>query len=326
MKSLVAAALVLAFPTIARAQSAPALPGPSYLASAFSDWKTGPDGVARMNLVGDSVSPTGLSAFRLRYPAGVGSDSTKAAVHFHMGTQHLTVIRRTLVVGFGENVDFASVKEYAAEGFVVIPSGRPHYHWTRGETEIQVETIGPSATHSWPKIQRPVGAAPLQPPPQDSTHVRKNGVPEWTFSPSGSARVNLAGGQSVGRPATTTELIAYRTHRPTPRVHPDSIRMIYHYHFGTEHITVLRGYVYFAIGEKADRSKAKAYGPGSFIENPSGAKHFEWFPVESVTQVIAVVSLGSIPLDPATGQPQLVPPGQPLLVPPAGQGTPGQPR
>lgn len=25
-----------------------------------------------MNLVGDSTSPTGLSAFRLRYPAGVG--------------------------------------------------------------------------------------------------------------------------------------------------------------------------------------------------------------------------------------------------------------
>ena len=46
----------------------------------------------------------------------------------------------------------------------------------------------------------------------------------------------------------------------------------------------------------------------SFIENPSGAKHYEFFPYESVTQVSAVGSLGAIPLDPATGQPQLVPP------------------
>jgi quercetin dioxygenase-like cupin family protein len=220
-----------------------------------------------------------------------------------MGTQHILVLKGTLLVGFGEQVDFASVKEYGAEGFVVIPSGRPHYHWTRGETEIQVQAVGPSVTHPWPRIQRPLGAAPPPPPPVDSTHVRKNGLPEWTLNPNGSARMNLAGGLAEGRPPTTTELFVYRTHRPTPRVHPDSIRMIYHYHFGTEHITVIKGTIYFAIGEKADRSKAKAYGPGSFIENPAGAKHFEWFPIESITQVSAIGSLAAIPLDTATGQP-----------------------
>jgi len=68
--------------------------------------------------------------------------------------------------------------------------------------------------------------------------------------------------------------------------------------------------------------KAQAFGPGSFIENPSGAKHFEFFPNESVTQVSAVGSLGAITLDPATGQPQLVPPGQP----PMSQAPPSQPR
>jgi quercetin dioxygenase-like cupin family protein len=181
-------------------------------------------------------------------------------------------------VGFGEQVDYASAKSYNAGGFVVIPSGRPHYHWTRGETEIQVEAIGPSATVALPKIQRPIGAPVPPPPAVDSTHVRANGLPEWLVSPNGSARMNLAGGLSDGRPATTTELITYRTHRPTQRIPFDSVRMIYHYHFGTEHITVIKGTVYFAIGEKADRYKAKAYGPGSFIENPSGAKHFEFFP------------------------------------------------
>src|SRR5262245_54306216 len=130
-------------PYAVSAQSDPTSP-PLFLASAFSDWKTGPDGVARMNLVGDSTSPTGLSAFRLRYPAGVGKDSTKALVHFHMGTEHVLVLKGTLVVGFGDSVDYQAAKEYGPEGFVVIPSGRPHYHWTRGETEIQVQAIGAS--------------------------------------------------------------------------------------------------------------------------------------------------------------------------------------
>src|SRR5437899_852274 len=138
MKQILFYALVLANPLTALAQSSPAEAGPLFLASAFADWKTGPDGVARMNLVGDSTSPTGLRAFRLRYPANIGNDSTRAAVHFHMGTQHILVLRGTLVVGFGEQVDYATAKEYGPESFVVIPSGRPHYHWTRGETEIQV--------------------------------------------------------------------------------------------------------------------------------------------------------------------------------------------
>jgi quercetin dioxygenase-like cupin family protein len=281
-----------------QAQASPT-PGASFLASAFSDWRTGPDGVARMNLVGDSTAPTGLSAFRLRYGANVGKDSSKALVHFHMGTQHILVLKGTLVVGFGEQVDYSTVKEYGAEGFVVIPSGRPHYHWTRGETEIQVEATGPSGTVPWPRIQRPIGTPAPPPFPKDSTHIWPNGLPEWTLNPNGSARLNLAG----GRPPSTTELIGYRTHRPAMAT-TDTTRIIYHYHFGTEHITVIKGVMYFGIGEKADRSKARAYGPGSFIENPSGAKHFEWFSGETVTQVSAVGSLGSIPLDPATGQPR----------------------
>ena len=318
MNRLLVCSLVFIAPIALPAQTAsvPTDAPAGFIASAFSDWKAGRDGVQRMNLVGDSISPTGLSAFRLRFPANVGKDSSKAEVHFHLGTQYVLVLKGTLVVGFGEDVDYGSVKEYTAEGFVVIPSGRPHYHWTRGETEIQIQSLGPSGTRPWPRIQRPLGMAPPPPPPVDSTHVRKNGLPEWTLLPNGAARMNLAGNV----PPSTTELFAYRTHRPTPRIHPDSIRMIYHYHFGTEHITVLRGTVYFAIGDKAERSKAKAYGPGSFFENPAGAKHFEWFPIESVTQVAAIGSLGAIPLDPETGQPLLVPPGQPPMGPaPAGQ-------
>jgi len=67
-------------------------PAPLMFASALSDWKTGPDGVARMNLVGDSTSPASLATFRLRFPASAG-DSTRATVHFHLGTEHILVLK-----------------------------------------------------------------------------------------------------------------------------------------------------------------------------------------------------------------------------------------
>jgi quercetin dioxygenase-like cupin family protein len=281
---------------IAALQQAPA--APIFYASAYSDWKTGPDGVARMNLVGtDSTSPAGLSTFRLRYPAS--RDSTRATVHYHFGTQHILVLKGTLLVGFGETVDYAAAKEYTAGGFVVIPSGRPHYEWTRGETEIQVEAIGPTTTEPWPRRSAPAVPRPGAAPPVDSSHVRPNGLPQWSFNQGGGARMALVGSS----PTSPTELQAFRMFVPN-RPLLDSTRITYHYHFGTEHITVLKGILYFAIGDKVDRSKVKAYGPGSFIENPSGAKHFEWFAGEFEGHIEALGSLGAINLDQATGQPR----------------------
>ena len=94
-----------------------------------------------------------------------------------------------------------------------------------------------------------------------------------------------------------------RLHFPA-RMGGDTTRITYHYHFGTEHITILKGTLYFAIGDKVDKSKAKAYGPGSFIENGSGSKHFEWFSGDVDAHIESVGSLGAIPLDPMTGQPK----------------------
>src|SRR5216117_3302378 len=100
MKRLLLCSIALAARTLSvQAQAPTPGNGPSLMyASALSAWHTGPDGIARMNLVGDSTSPTGLSTFRLLYP-GKGGDSIKATVHFHMGTEHIIVLRGTLMVG-----------------------------------------------------------------------------------------------------------------------------------------------------------------------------------------------------------------------------------
>src|SRR3954470_23774905 len=85
-------------------------PAPAaFSASALSEWRTGTDGVMRMNLVGDSTAPTGVNVFRKRFPAGVAKDSSKARVHFHMATMHVLVLRGTLVLGFGDSLDYSRV-------------------------------------------------------------------------------------------------------------------------------------------------------------------------------------------------------------------------
>ena len=279
-------------------------------ASAVSNWVTGPDGVARMNLVGDSNSVTGLSTFRLRYPAGVAKDSSRAVVQFHLGTEHVLILKGTLVIGLSDSLNYAGVAEYTEGGFVVIPSGRPHFMWTRGETELQVEAVGSTRTMLWNRTTmggrggrgragqaRPATAAPLEAAP-----VYPNGTPPWTLNALGGGRMALVG----SLPSSPTELVAMRQRFPGPPL-VDSTLITYHYHFGTEHITILKGILWFAIGDHVDLSKAKAYGPGSFIENPAGSKHFEWFEGMVEAHIESIGNLGAVGLDPATGQPRARP-------------------
>jgi quercetin dioxygenase-like cupin family protein len=273
-------------------------------ASAVTDWVTGPDGVARMNLVGDSNSVTGLSTFRLRYPAGVAKDSSNAAIQFHLGTEHVLVLKGTIVVGLSDSLNYDGVREYTQGGFFVIPSGRRYFTWTRGETELQVEAVGSTRTTFWTRGMggragggRGGQARPVAPAPPDAAPVYPNGTPPWILNALGGGRMPLVG----SLPSSPTELAASRSRFLGPPL-VDSTLITYHYHFGTEHITILAGTLWFAIGDHVDLSKAKPYGPGSFIENPAGSKHFEWFEGTVEAHIESIGNLGAINLDPATGQ------------------------
>lgn len=111
--------LLLAAASQASAQS------PAFLASDVSGWKkVGRDGAERMNLVGrDPASPTELVAFRERYPASFMCDSTQAKVQRHLGTQHLQVLRGTLALGVGDEVDYAKAKQYGPAATWKYPRG-----------------------------------------------------------------------------------------------------------------------------------------------------------------------------------------------------------
>ena len=58
-----------------------------------------------------------------------------------------------------------------------------------------------------------------------------------------------------------------------------------HTHPGIEMDTVISGTIYLGMGEKADRSAAKAISAGSFFALPPGMAHFAYFDEETVLQL-----------------------------------------
>ncbi len=125
-----------------RLSAQPAVDGPAP-AAGLVEWQAlGTKGAAIMPLVGDRDKPEWF-AFRVRYPAGMETDS---APHFHFGTEHITVLSGTLVLGFGDCIDPTKTREYGPGSFVVIVAGVHHFEWFRGETVSHVEGVGPMRT------------------------------------------------------------------------------------------------------------------------------------------------------------------------------------
>ena len=103
------------------------------------EWRVSPSGVARMELVGGD-SPTAMKAFRIRFLAGFQSDT---GAHYHLGTEHIVILKGTLHLGFGTDVDPSKARGYGPGEFIEIPAGTPHFEWMVGEVESHVTHIGP---------------------------------------------------------------------------------------------------------------------------------------------------------------------------------------
>lgn len=140
-------------------------------------------------------------------------------------------------------------------------------------------------------------AAPCAPTGSGQPDAPANGLPEWTPTSGGSV-INL-----VGDGLSPTDLHIFRMVWG-PNVMQDSTRLIYHYHWGTEHVTMWRGGVRIGLGFPVDLRKAKLYGPGSFVHIPAGMPHYEWFVGETEAQVEFLGGAGAVNLDPKTGLPR----------------------
>jgi quercetin dioxygenase-like cupin family protein len=66
---------------------------------------------------------------------------------------------------------------------------------------------------------------------------------------------------------------------------PDGYSNPPHYHAHPEYITVMQGTLLFGTGDKIDKSKARVFPPGSFINVPAGLHHWSMAKGETIEEV-----------------------------------------
>ena len=104
-------------------------------------WRDAPPALppgGKMAVLSGDPGKKGLFTVRLQMPAGY-----KVPPHSHPTAEHITVISGVFYAGAGDKFDEAAGKQLEAGSYVVMPAGMTHYAWSRGETEIQITSMGP---------------------------------------------------------------------------------------------------------------------------------------------------------------------------------------
>lgn len=69
-----------------------------------------------------------------------------------------------------------------------------------------------------------------------------------------------------------------------------------HYHAHPEYITVMQGTLLFGTGDKIDKSKARVFAAGSFINVPAGLHHWSMARGETIEEVTGEGPQTNIPV------------------------------
>jgi len=96
-----------------------------------------PAGVKVASLAGDSAKSEQFT-MRAKFPA-----NCKIAPHFHSGAENVTVVSGTLYVAVGDTFDAAKGKALPAGSFTHIPARTHHFAYTKEETVVQLNCLGP---------------------------------------------------------------------------------------------------------------------------------------------------------------------------------------
>ena len=96
-----------------------------------------PAGAKLAVLEGD---PTKKGQFTIRLQA---PDGYKVAPHTHPSAEKVTVVSGTLFLGTGAKFDESAAKELSQGSFAIMPAGMQHFAWTKGDTIIQINGLGP---------------------------------------------------------------------------------------------------------------------------------------------------------------------------------------
>jgi hypothetical protein len=79
---------------------------------------------------------------------------------------------------------------------------------------------------------------------------------------------------------------------------PDAYAIPAHWHNQVENVTVLSGTFNVGMGDKLDKTKGQALGPGSFFSSGAKMNHFAWVTGETVIQVTGLGPLDITYVDP----------------------------
>lgn len=104
-------------------------------------WGPAPPGFpagAQLAVLSGDPSKTGQFTVRLKAP-----DGYKIMPHWHPTDELVTVIEGTLMIGVGEKFDQAAAHEMTVGSFARMPKEMRHYAWTKGETVVQINGLGP---------------------------------------------------------------------------------------------------------------------------------------------------------------------------------------
>jgi len=117
---------------------------PSHVIARPDDVKWGPaspklpPGAQFAVLVGDPSKPGAAYVFRAKLP-----DGYSVPPHWHPMDENVTVLQGVFMLGFGERLDRAALRELPAGSHAMLPKGMPHYNVMKGETILQFHGIGP---------------------------------------------------------------------------------------------------------------------------------------------------------------------------------------
>jgi len=117
------------------------MPGHMVYAPADIKWTDAPPSLpagAKAAVLEGDPSKGGYFAMRLKVP-----DGYKIMPHWHPNVERVTVISGTAYIGEGDKFDESKGHEMPAGTYSTM---RPHVHhfaWTKGETELQITTLGP---------------------------------------------------------------------------------------------------------------------------------------------------------------------------------------
>ena len=75
---------------------------------------------------------------RLKMP-----DGYKVAPHWHSGTENITTISGTFMMGLGDKFDATAMHALPAGSFTMMPKEGRHYAQAKGETIVQIHGTGP---------------------------------------------------------------------------------------------------------------------------------------------------------------------------------------